>query len=261
MKYLVYLIIICCMLVSSAICGSQDTIDVFILAGQSNMDGRGKFGDIDISLQFIPENVSFYTQRFGRFFYTRGFGPEITFSHQLSEKFPEKRLMFIKLAFGGTSLLAWDPGWKKERAEITKNEKWGNLYKKLMDFVALSIKGKKVKMVGVLWMQGERDAKFPEAAKEYFDNLNKLIVTMRKDLKAPGMYFIYGQVNPPAEKYPGLEKVRADQARAEKEIPNTKMVSTEGLGKWNDNLHYNTEGQLELGKRFAKAYLELIEKK
>jgi len=33
-------------------------------------------------------------------------------------------------------------------------------------------------------------------------------------------------------------------------------VKTDDLAKRNDHLHYNTQGQLELGKRFARAYLQ-----
>lgn len=69
--------------------------------------------------------------------------------------------------------------------------------------------------------------------------------------------FIFGQVDPPADRYPASEEVRNAQRAAERLIPRSKMVSTEGLAKHDDQLHYNTAGQLELGRRFARAYLEL----
>ena len=80
---------------------------------------------------------------------------------------------------------------------------------------------------------------------------------LRKDLEARDLPFIFGQVDPPADRYPASEKVRNAQRAAEQLIPCSKMVSTEGLAKHDDQLHYNTVGQLELGRRFARAYLEL----
>ena len=38
-------------------------------------------------------------------------------------------------------------------------------------------------------------------------------------------------------------------------------MSTEGLGKMYDHVHYNANGQLELGKRFAKAYIDQARKR
>jgi hypothetical protein len=60
-----------------------------------------------------------------------------------------------------------------------------------------------------------------------------------------------------AERYPAAGEVRRAQAGAERLIAAARMVSTTGISKLDDRRHYDTEGRIELGRRFARAYLEL----
>ena len=183
----------------------------------------------------------------------------MTFAHELSGAYPQETIVLIKFAVGGSSLLAWAPDWTAESAQLTANQGQGPLYERLMDYVSVSISRhqQNARLAGVLWMQGERDARFPAAGREYGANLSALVQQLRGDLDAPDLPFIFGQVNPPPERYPASEEVRNAQQAAEGLIVDAIMISTEGLAKHDDNLHYNTEGQLELGRRFARAYLEL----
>lgn len=54
--------------------------------------------------------------------------------------------------------------------------------------------------------------------------------------------------------------VREAQIYVAETLPFTVCFSTERLSKHEDNLHYDTLGRLELGRRFAKAYLDLMKK-
>jgi hypothetical protein len=107
-------------------------------------------------------------------------------------------------------------------------------------------------------MQGERDARFPEAGRQYKENLGTLISHFLQDLDAPDVPFLLGHVNPPAEAYPAVEEVRAAQASVARAVDNARLVSTTGLSKHPDNLHYDAAGQIELGQRFAQAFLEAV---
>jgi hypothetical protein len=49
--------------------------------------------------------------------------------------------------------------------------------------------------------------------------------------------------------------VQQAQKIAASRIRNSRLINTADLAKRNDHLHYNTDGQLELGKRFAKAFV------
>ena len=74
---------------------------------------------------------------------------------------------------------------------------------------------------------------------------------------AEDLPFVLGLVNPPPERYPAYDAVRDAQRRAAREFVNVHLVETDDLSKRSDNLHYDTAGNLELGRRFAAMYLSL----
>ena len=117
------------------------------------------------------------------------------------------------------------------------------------------MKSKNEKLMAILWMQGEADAKYPAAAKQYAGNLSRFVNKLRAELKSPNVPFIMGTVNPPQKFFPATAIVQQAQKIAARSIRNLRLVRTNDLPKRNDHLHYNTQGQLELGKRFAQAFL------
>ena len=229
---------------------------LFILAGQSNMVGQGTAAKLPPTYRRAPANVQFYYNGYltpiNRF---RHFGPEIGFAHEISKHFPHDTIKLIKFAVGGTSLFAWDPQWNPSKASSTRNASAGPLFKKLLKTVKIQFKDD-TKLAGVLWMQGEADAKYPNAARQYAGNLNRFVTALRHELHAPNALFIMGSVNPPARLFPATAIVQQAQESALTHIRNIRLVRTDDLEKRNDHLHYNTAGQLALGKRFARAYLK-----
>lgn len=229
---------------------------VFILAGQSNMAGQGTAKELAPAYRRAPKNIEFYYNGYktplNRF---RHFGPEIGFAHEISRHFPGDKIKLIKFAVGGTSLFAWDPNWNASRAKTTRNASAGPLFKKLIKTAKIGFKNKDAKLAGILWMQGEADAKYPVAAKQYAANLNRFVSRLRAELKSPNALFIMGSINPPLNIFPATRIVQQAQRMATSRIRNLRLIRTEDLPKRNDHLHYNTIGQLELGKRFARAFL------
>jgi len=183
------------------------------------------------------------------------FGPEIGFAHEISRRFPHTQIKLIKFAVGGTSLLAWDPKWSASKARLTRNASAGPLFKKLIKTANINFDESKSTLAGILWMQGETDAKYPSVARQYVKNLNNFIYALRAEFKSPNALFIMGAVNPPEKMFPATAVVQQAQKNAAAQIRNLRLVNTQDLAKRNDHLHYNTQGQLALGKRFARAYL------
>ncbi len=232
---------------------------VFILAGQSNMAGHGTTAKLPAAYRRTPANVKFYfngypaqMSRFARF------GPEVGFAHALSRRFPHKTIKLIKFAVGGTSMFAWDPNWRIGRARETRNASAGPLFKKLIKTVRRHTSVKGVKFAGVLWMQGETDARYPNAARTYAQNLSRFVRALRKELHSPSLAFFMGEVDPPVKFFPYRDMVRKAQRRSTASIRNSRLISTKGLTKRNDHLHYNAAGQLALGMRFAKAFIQTV---
>jgi hypothetical protein len=234
---------------------------LFVLAGQSNMAGRGRYSELPLEERALPDNVELHAVVMDAGL--RGvkglFGPELGLARVLGPVFADQNLVLVKYAVDASSLLDWAPDWDRAAAEVTGHPEFGPLYQKLMDLVAEVQRRSPVpcQAAAVFWMQGERDARIPEAGQQYEENLSYLIGRVRTDLDVPDLPFILGRVNPPQELYPLVEEVRAAQARVVQRVGSAVLVSTGGLPKAPDNLHYNTAGQMELGRRFAEAYLDL----
>lgn len=259
-------------LTSPGVAGER--LRVFILAGQSNMAGNGVPTELPPQYQQQPDNVlmpiprrrkgSPLTELVPFAPATKRFGPEVGFAHAMAKAWPDSRNVLIKKAIGGTSALAWAPDWTRERAAITKNDRVGPLYQNLMTNQVQPILqhyGADAEIVGVLWAQGGRDGRYEEAAAEYEQNLAKIISAFRRDLKSPALPFVFAQtVDAPKRSFPYIEQVRAAQKRIAESVPYTAMVPIEGLSRKRDRVHFDTAGQLELGRRFAAAFLGLVDK-
>lgn len=247
---------------------AEEPIQVVLLAGQSNMDGHGDSAKLPAELRAPPANVTFIHRGVETPLGAgKTFGPEVGFAAAVAAARPAQRFLLIKHAIGGTSLAGWAPKWDKERPGITKYDLGaGPLYRTLMNQVAAATKGKTVRFTAVLWMQGESDTRYPALGPKYFENHSELIAALRTELKQPALPFLFGHVNPPTDakgedggpRYPFLPQVRAAQERTAKEVPGTALIETDDLTKNADRLHYDTAGQVELGRRFAKAWLAAV---
>ena len=240
---------------------AQDTAAwplVFVLAGQSNMVGQGLTEELTPAQAVTPPNVTYFlgADEAGLFDRER-FGPEVSLAGRLAEAWPDRELIFVKHARGGTSLLAWAPRWDVMRAEITGNAAAGPLYSQLVEILQRLELRDGVEIGAVFWMQGERDALFEGPAEEYFENLGTLIAAFRRDLGHPDLPFLLGLANPLPERYLKLDTVRRAQRRAAAEITGVHLIETDALTRRDDGVHYDTGGVLELGRRFAEAYLAI----
>ena len=226
----------------------------FIMAGQSNMVGQGLVNQLskemidhcDNVMIYEPYNVPFRLDQIHT--HQRTFGPEVGFGIEASRK--HKTVVIIKMARDGASLFSWKPKWTKWQAEITGNVIYGPLYNKLISYAKLVMRATESKLGGIMWMQGERDARFQKAGTAYKENFKFLIDSFRKDFQI--VPFVFGRINPPPG-YKWRGDVRKAQLRIPKEIKMTKMVNTDDCEMKKDNLHYSNSGLLQIGTRFAKA--------
>jgi hypothetical protein len=224
------------------------------------MVGRGRYSELPPEETTLPANVDLYTvslnihleQVQGRF------GPEYGLAHALGPVFRDQTLVLVKYAVDAASMLDWAPDWDSDAAATTGHPEFGPLYHKLMALVAQARdENPSCLVAAVFWMQGERDASIPAAGERYQENLITLIQRFREDLGHPDLPFLLGHIDPPGERYPAVEVVQRAQARTAELLPNTGLISTAGLPKLPDGLHYDTAGQIELGQRFAQAYTRL----
>ncbi len=234
-----------------------EVLPVFVLAGQSNMEGVGLPRELPENLKGPHENVlfvKFWSVRFkpldlhGK----PRFGPELTFGLEMAKALG-RRVGIIKIAYGGTSIeRRWNP------LVYDKKKHIGDLYRRLIGYVkGVKKKNPHIKIMGMVWMQGEADARYhAKRVDQYKKKLEALIEGCRKEFGCPNMPFVCGRVNPPKKRYIYVDNVRKAQETVS--VDNYAWVDCDGLAKHKDDLHYNTKGQLELGKRFARAMIRLL---
>ena len=226
-------------------------VRVYILAGQSNMMGKGKTYQLPPAYKRQPRNVKFYYQgRLRQLAKYSHFGPEVSFAHNISRAFPHDTHVIIKHVATGSSIQQWLPGTQLFNGMLRQR----GFIKVGHD--SLDVEGvDSVKVDAVFWMQGESDARSRQNATRYEGSLKRFITGLRQKLNSPHSSFIMGEINPEDPAFSMVEKVQQAQRNTQRSMANVMLVPTDGLGKIHDHVHYDAKGQMELGKRFAKAYI------
>ena len=147
----------------------------------------------------------------------------------------------------------------------TDGREAGALYSALIANVrtamsALDRTGKHGELTGFVWMQGEHEGSISrKMAEDYERLLSDFIGSVRKDLRAPTLPFVIGQVNSHTWAFGDIaRRCQVEVCRKDKE---TLLVETVDLPRVSgDAAHFTADGMLTLGSRFAEAMVKLIPK-
>ena len=243
---------------------SPKPLKVFLLAGQSNMNGQAAVAALPANLKRPQKsvlvwngsvwtpldkgNADIVVMQLQRGKPSRTFGPEMTFGPAMARYFGQP-IGIIKVAYGGTNLAVnWSP-YRKH-----------SLYARLVRSVKGARKARPIVIIGMIWMQGENDARHEAMAQAYKKNLTHLIKTARKDFGNPALPFVCGritQLSSFSPTFPYSDTVRKAQAAIH--LPAYRLINTDDLPRLNArDPHYNVTGMQELGKRFARAMIALL---
>jgi len=246
----------------TSIPSDPDVVDVYLLAGQSNMDGGGLVSGLAPSLQISQDDVRLFWSGWWQWrglvpaSYWGGayFGPEVTFGRRLADADPTQDVVLIKHAVSGTDLAqCWYPG------ESPDDGTAGDCYagfKVTVDaaLAALEAEGQAFRIAGMAWMQGESDASYEAWALAYQQNLTHLIYRVREDFSAPTMPFSMGRIDCAAHcAYRDI--VRAAQDAVADGSETVTAVETADLPQVADLLHFDASGMRTLGHRLAESIL------
>lgn len=178
-----------------------------------------------------------------------GVGLGRSFAIALAEKNPDIVIGLIPAACGGSPISTWEPGGYHGQ---TKSHPYEDAIARAKAAMADGT------LRGVLWHQGESDCK-PDLAPRYQERLTALFARLQKDLSAPALPVIIGQLGQ-FDARPWNDERRvvdaAHQAVA-KEDKNVDFASSEGLTCKSDNIHFDAKSLREFGRRYADAYLKL----
>lgn len=236
---------------------------VFLLAGQSNMDGRPSVADLPSPYNQPQTEVKIWNYWSGGGWddlqggfstYNTGnlFGPEVSFGYALNEMFPDDDIYLVKYAEGGTSLAEdWNPNGTGGHYNTLKAAANAALQDLTGD-------GLSPEVAGMIWMQGERDSQYADMAAAYETNLTNLITAARTDFSVPDMQFVVGRIATYFGTYNA--QVRAAQVAVAEGMDDVEWIDTDDLPWISGNPgHYNAAGQIELGARFAGEIMETPE--
>lgn len=239
--------------------GEPKNLQLFLLAGQSNMAGRGKVTPEDqkplprvwmlnADDQWVPAIDPMHRDK-----PAAGVGPGRAFALALAEAYPDIKIGLIPCAQGGSPIAAWLPGVSFKQ---TNSHPWDDAIRR----TKIAMKSGTLK--GILWHQGESDCT-PALAPAYEGKLHDLIARFRKELNAPEIPFIAGQMGQFNEKPWNAAKKQVDQAHRDLpgKIPNTGFASSDGLHHRGDALHFDSDSCRKLGQRYAEAFRKVTEKK
>ncbi len=225
---------------------------VFILAGQSNMQGCGNFGTNSrlhderlfsfggSAWRQAEEPLHEYTCKVWP---DGGAGLAMSFGLRLLTEFPEWEIGFVPCAVSGSELNRWQPG-----AELFENA---------VARTREALTAGDGELCGILWHQGETDSKDRETAETYGERFVRTIHGFRREFSNEKLPVIAGELGrflADNTDFPHFRTVNTALLRTA-----TAFVSSAGLTDRdrNDHTHFDTDSLREFGVRYAKTYTQL----
>jgi len=245
--------------------------DLWVLAGQSNMEGVGNLVDVETPHPLVhsfqsreqwalaEEPLHWLNESPRPIHHTiwgmtlpeiipprdpnrkQGAGLGLTFAKTLSDQ-TGVPIGLIPAAHGGTSMQQWEPS----RRDMGGDSLYGATLER--------IRANGGKVTGILWYQGESDAN-PNDAAVYEQRMTELVQAFRTDLGQPDLPFYYVQLgvfanDPSTDGINGWNSIRESQRVFQGALPNLAVVSAIDLGL-DDAIHIDTAGLKTLGRRFT----------
>ncbi len=231
---------------------------IFFMTGQSNMAGRGL-----VEPQDTLSNKRILTiDSLGNWIYAKeplhfyeptmtGLDCGLSFGKELLTVIPKDvTIAIIPCAVGNTSIEQWLGDEETRGIKLFSNFK--NKVNQYQKYGTIK---------GILWHQGEANAK-TELIPQYKDNLQQLLKNFRVTVKNDKLPIFIGQLGSysrPFEwhlKWDSINTIINDVAESD---PNTYVIYTQDLKTKGDYIHFDSESQRTMGKRFADKYLQSID--
>ena len=227
---------------------------VFMMAGQSNMAGRGAVEacdtvinrriltiDADGKLIYAQEPLHFYEPRM------QGLDCGKAFAEALLPHVPRHvSILLIPTAVGGCPIRKW------------LNDEMHREVRMLTNFKEKAALGRQYGTIkGVLWHQGESDAT-ENGIPQYREQLVRLLHVLRAATGDPSLPVLMGEIgafSTTPDLFARINGIIHDVAAEDRR---TAVAGTADLLDRGDHLHFNSEGQRTLGARYAEAFRKFM---
>ena len=229
--------------------------ELYILAGQSNMAGRGVLTDewktvgndsvfaLNQAMQWVPAKHPLHFDKPT----IAGVGPGLTFGIEMAKAKPAVRVGLIPCAVGGTPIEHWLPGAYDSATQTHPYDDAAERIRFAMQFGVIK---------GIIWHQGEANSQ-PGQARQYLNQLMELIKRFRTFTGDPSLPFVAGELG---HFFANSDNINQQLLLLPRLDMHSAVASAAGLSDKGDKVHFDAPSTTELGKRYALQMM-LLQKK
>lgn len=236
-----------------AVIPSQKNIWVYVMAGQSNMAGRGLVESKDT----LSDSRILTIDRNGQLILAKeplnlhepsmvGLDCGMSFARTLLKHIPKDiSILVLHTAVGGSSIQKWIHDSIHREVPLLTNFK--NRIQQARQYGEIK---------GILWHQGESDAN-EKGIPLYIHNLKSLFTQFRFICENPNLPIVMGELGYFSKtSHESFMAINALMHEYKQIDSRAAVVSSKRLDHKGDFLHFNSEGQRELGARYARLFLK-----
>lgn len=235
---------------------SSKNLWVFMLAGQSNMAGRGLVEPQDT----VPSNRIFTINKNGDLIIAKeplhfyeiskqmtGLDCGLSFGKSLIKQIPDSiSVLLIPTAVGGSPISKWIGDSTHRDVKLLTNFK---------EKAKIGMSYGEIK--GVLWHQGEGDAN-PKNIPLYVDRLKELFTEFRQTFQNEKTPILIGELGSFSKKNEKWQKINDQIKTYVQNDPYAMVINTSDLKDKGDKVHFGSEGQRIMGQRFANEFIKSL---
>jgi hypothetical protein len=235
---------------------AKKNVWVFIMAGQSNMAGRGQVEPNDTipnqrilsinakgELILAKEPLSLYEPSM------KGLDCGLSFGRELLQHIPDSiSVLIIPTAVGGSVIDQWIGDSLHREVKLFSN---------FRQKVAIAKSYGEIK--GLLWHQGESDAK-EKLVKTYSKKLNVLFKKFRTTIENDKLPILTGKIGTFTAENKFQNAINAAIVKNAKKDKYTFLIETQDFKDKGDKLHFDANSLRIMGERFAQKYIEIHNK-
>ncbi|MEQ6118790.1 sialate O-acetylesterase [Reichenbachiella sp. MALMAid0571] len=233
----------------------KENLWIFMMAGQSNMAGRATIEPKDKLtnnriLTINSKNEIIVAKEPLHFYEPSGAGLDcgISFGTEMLKSIPENvSILLIPMAVGGSSITQWINNDTHRGVNLLSN-----FTQRLKSSQNLGI------IKGILWHQGEADAHSENAIQVYEDNMRTLFGKFRTIAGNISLPIVAGKLGSYAVNQTSWDKINESIVAYSLSDEFCEVIETSDLEDKGDRVHFNSNAQRILGKRYAEVMLKWV---
>lgn len=235
---------------------TKQKLDLYLLAGQSNMAGRGTVEATDSisvpGIWMLNKEEDWVPARDPLHFdkpKIAGVGPGFSFAKEMMSAQKTTMIGLVPCAVGGTRIDTWVPGGYDE---ATHTHPYDDALIRIQKAMASGI------FKGIIWHQGESDAN-PAMITGYEAKLRALISRFRKAIGNENLPIVLGELgifNDEQKETKG--KINEIIRKVAMTTPFCGLAESTGLTHRGDFTHFDESSAKTFGKRYADVMLQIV---